>query len=699
MTAVQTGRRFSVATSLGDDKLLLDSLSGSEALSQLFQFDVNLLSEDSAIDFDAVVGKPLAITGLLSDGSARYWHGIVSHFSQGQRDGLMTRYRANVVPWLWLLTRTADCRIFQKKKAPDIIVQIFKDLGLADYELRLYGSFNEREYCVQYRETDFNFVSRLMEEEGIYYYFRHEKSKHMLVLTNDPSGHDPCPSPQSQGTAKFRFIPNRGQRREEDSIHEWTKVQELRPESYSLTDYNFETPSTSLLVSMPGRKPFDVYDFPGEYRKRAEGDALAKVRMEEQKARGVVVQGLGDCRAFTTGFTFELTDHYRPEFNKKYLITAVRHVATQGGYASSSAGGDSEATYRNSFECTPFSIPFRPARVTPQPFVQGCQTAVVVGPAGEEIYTDKYGRVKVQFHWDREGKNNENSSCWIRVSHPWAGKGWGSVSIPRIGQEVIVDFLEGDADQPVIVGRVYNAESMPPFGMPAGAVISGLKSNSTKGGGGYNEMSMNDTKGKEMINIHAQYDMSTTVEHDDTQTIVSGNRTITVKAGKHTETIKGDTAITIETGNHSLTVQTGTHTETIKGNTSVIVQSGAYSLDVMANTHTHHVSGKVTENFDATQDTTVNGDVTIKSKTAKITVDASTDIMLLCGASTLTMKSDGTIKLSGANIEISGTDTTKIGVGNQNMACDKGKVATSGAAINSSAVGTHEITGAMVKIN
>jgi type VI secretion system secreted protein VgrG len=332
--------------------------------------------------------------------------------------------------------------------------------------------------------------------------------------------------------------------------------------------------------------------------------------------------------------------------------------------------------------------------------VQGCQTALVVGPAGEEIYTDKYGRVKVQFHWDREGKKDENSSCWIRVSHPWAGQGYGSVAIPRIGQEVIVDFLEGDPDQPIITGRVYNAAQMPPNGLPKSGMVSGIKTNSTPGGGGYNEMSMDDTKGKEKITVHAQYDMGTTVEHDDTQTVVSGDRTITVKTGKHTETIKGDTAITIQTGNHSLTVQTGTHTETIKGDTSVIVQSGAYSLDVQANTHTHHVQGAVTENYDATQDTTVNGNITIKTKTAKITLDAGagTEILLNCGSSLMSM-TPSAIKMSATDIEISGTNSVKVGVGNQNVTCDTQKVATSGAAINSSATGMHEIAGALVKIN
>src|SRR5262249_13339600 len=257
------------------------------------------------------------------------------------------------------------------------------------------------------------------------------------------------------------------------------------------------------------------------------------------------------CRHFGTGFRFGLKDHYRKDLNQEYLLTAVRHLASQNDYETGSEGGE-EFSYRNNFECIPISTPYRPPRVTPQPFVQGCQTAVVVGPKGEEIYTDKYGRVKVQFHWDREGKRDENSSCWIRVSHPWAGQGYGSVSIPRIGQEVIVDFLEGDPDQPIIVGRVYNAEQMPPNGLPKSGMVSGIKSNSTPGGGGYNEMSMDDTKGKEKITVHGQYDMNTTIEHDETHTVVSGKREMTVKAGTNTEVIKGNASLTIQAGTRSV---------------------------------------------------------------------------------------------------------------------------------------------------
>jgi type VI secretion system secreted protein VgrG len=510
MAIAQTHRRIAITTPLGKDVLLLRGFSGSETISQLFHFDLDLLSENDSIKFQDVVGKNVTLRIFDADGKERHWNGFISRFSQGAQDRRLTAYRAQMVPWLWFLTRTSDCRIFQNQKAPAIIQKIFKDLGFSDFKLRLYGDFVTRDYCVQYRESDFNFVSRLMEEEGICYYFEHEDSKHTLVLANDPSGHDPCPN---QKTARYDF--RGGSVVYEDVVTEWQYQEEFRPGKWAQTDYNFETPSTSLAVTASGKNPYEIYEYPGEYRVRPDGESLAKIRLQEQTTPAIVFQGAGGCRYFNTGYQFTLKDHYRSDLNQAYLLTSIRHMASHGaGFQVGGAAGE-EPTYRNSFECIPFSTPYRPPRVTPEPKVQGCQTAVVVGPGGEEIYTDKYGRVKVQFHWDREGKKNENSSCWIRVSHPWAGQGWGAVSIPRIGQEVIVDFLEGDPDQPIIVGRVYNAGQMPPFGMPGGAVVSGVKSNSTKGGGGFNEISLNDTKGTELINIHAQYDQQKKVEHDE----------------------------------------------------------------------------------------------------------------------------------------------------------------------------------------
>jgi type VI secretion system secreted protein VgrG len=389
-------------------------------------------------------------------------------------------------------------------------------------------------------------------------------------------------------------------------------------------------------VNVGGNAKFEIYDYPGEYLKKPEGSDLVKIRMEEEEASNLVVNGASTCRAFVSGYRFNLTEHYRQDMNKAYVLSQLGHTASAG---ESYTGGDSGAGegYSNQFTCIPHSVPFRPLRVTPKPVVQGVQTAVVVGKQGEEIWTDKYGRVKVQFHWDREGKRDENSSCWIRVSQPWAGKGWGTVSIPRIGQEVIVEFLEGDPDQPIITGRVYNAELMPPYTLPDGGVVSGWKSKTHKGAG-YNEMSMDDTKGKEKVTIHAQYDMNTTIEHDETHTVKTGNRTITVETGTHTETIKGDTTITIQTGNHKLAVQSGT------------------------------------------QDTGVKGAITITSQTANINLDAATSIKLHTGASTIELKSDGTIKIEGVDITIKGSAS----------------VTTKGAVVHSEADAEHQIKGAIV---
>jgi type VI secretion system secreted protein VgrG len=504
----QTDRALKIDSPLGADKLLLRAIAGQEAISQLFRFQLDLISEDDAIPFDGIVGKNVTLHLEIADGE-RTWNGFISRFSQGARDDRFSTYHAEMVPWLWFLTRTADCRIFQNLTVPDIVQKIFKDLGFQDYKLQLYSSYRKRDYCVQYRETDFNFVSRLMEEEGIYYFFQDENGKHTMVLADDAAAHQMCP-----GQPKARCEQVSGGWHPDDVITELRVEQEFRPSAWAHTDYNFETPSTNLMVTVQEQPKYEIYDYPGIYPKRSDGDKLAKMRLQETVALKSRVAGQSTCRNFNTGYLVEITDHYRKDINQKWLLTAVYHQATMGG--SYETGTASEGLhYTNTFECIPSSVPFRPPRMTPKPHVQGCQTAVVVGPGGEEIYTDKYGRVKVQFFWDREGKRNESSSCWMRVSYPWAGKSWGGIHIPRIGQEVIVDFVEGDPDEPIIVGRVYNAEETPPWGLPGKAVISGFKSDSTKGGGGYNEFSMDDTKGNELINVHAQFDQQKKVEHDE----------------------------------------------------------------------------------------------------------------------------------------------------------------------------------------
>jgi len=584
MPHTQETRLIGIETPLGKDILLLRGFSGQEGISRLSNFDLDLLSHDPDIKFEDIIGKRVTLRVTLGSDKKRYFNGFISRFMQTGSDRGLANYRATMVPWLWFLTRTSDCRIFQKKSIPDIIEQIFKDLGFTDYKLQLQGSFEPRDYCVQYRETDFNFVSRLMEQYGLLYFFEHEKGKHTLVIANDPSAHQPCPEQkeakwEAQGSGALA----------EDVITSWQWEQTLRPGKYAVTDYNFETPSTSLdaemktTIEVGGNSKFEIYDYPGEYTKKNEGDTIAKLRMEEEETQYFVVSGTSSCRAFTSGYRFDLKDYVRKDMNRAYLLTSVQHVATVGGTYTTTTVGKDESAYTNSFICIPHKVPFRPPQATPKPIIQGVQTAVVVGKAGEEIWTDNYGRVKVQFHWDREGKYDENSSCWTRVSQNWAGKQWGAMFLPRIGQEVIVEFVEGDPDRPIITGRVYNAEQMPPYPLPGEQTKSTIKSNSSKGGGGSNELRFEDKKGGEEIYLHGQKDWNIVIENDKSQSVghdetlsVGNNRTKTVGVDQ-SETIGSNKTIKVGSNhteaigaNKSMTVG-GNHTETISGAEAITV--------------------------------------------------------------------------------------------------------------------------------
>jgi type VI secretion system secreted protein VgrG len=682
ITRTQDTRLLSLATPLGDDVLLLTAFSGRETMSQLFSYQLQMVSGNESIAPEDIVGKNVTWAVSFVDREPRCFNGFVSRFSAaGHYPRKLRTYRAEVVPWLWFLTRTTNCRIFQNMTVPDIIRTIFDEAGFGDYTTGgVRGSHPQRQYCVQYRETAFNFVSRLMQQEGIFYFFRHDNGKHTLVLADHAGAYEDCPeSPVSHSGGSL--IPNH--------IDSWEHQYEFRSGKWAQTDYNFETPRTNLLTSadtvlpLPDATDYELFDYPGQYGVLGDGRGLAKLRMEEEEAAYDTVLGSSQCCTFNPGGKITVDKHeIESEAGKGYVITGVQHTATESSYGP--GGGKPE--YRNLFSCVPDSVVCRPTRLTPRPVVQGPQTAVVVGPKNEEIYTDKYARVKVQFFWDREGKRDENSSCWIRVSETWAGKNWGMICNPRIGQEVIVDFLEGDPDRPIITGRVYNAEQMPPFPLPGKQMVTGFKSNSTKGGGGYNEMTFDDSKGKEQITIHGQYDMNTTVEHDESLT-VHNNRAITVDA---------------------------THTETVKGDTSVTILKGQYSHDVQTGTATYHVKDDLTEHYDNNQKTTVQNNITIESLAGEILVEAAKKITLHTGRSKITMEAGGKITIDGVNIvvtgstdiqesaptvEISGTQKTVIGVGAQTVTCDPAQVATSGAAISATAVGVHEISGAMVKIN
>ncbi len=573
MPLKQEYRFLRIATALGPDILAVRSISVQEQLGRLFQIEAELLSEDGKVDLDQVLGHNATIQLQLDATNVRYFNGCVSRLVQvGKQEGYAC-YRATIVPWLWLLTRTADCRIFQNKTIPDILEEVFKAHGLADYKLNLCATYATCDYCVQYRETDFNFVSRLMEQEGIYYFFVHENGKHTMVLADAISAHGPFPAYEKIRHEEFA---DGAARRE--VITDWILDKELQPVAYALNDFDFTKPRTSLrsaanVTRQHGAAQFEIYDYPGKYDELGEGDQLAKIRLEELQTQHETVRARSRARGLAAGYTFELTDHVRSDQNREYLLTAVSLEADAGKFSSGAKGGGEES-FSCHFTAVPKDQPFRAPRLTPKPIIQGPQTALVVGPKGEEIHTDKYGRVKVQFHWDRYSKADENSSCWMRVSQPAAGKNWGAINLPRIGQEVIVEFLEGDPDRPIITGRVYNAASPPPYALPDHQTMTTFKSNSSKGGQGFNEIRFEDKKGREQIFIHGEKNLDVRIKNDalewigqDRHLVVKRDRLEKVEGDQHLivqgdaiAKIEGDQAQTIE-GDRLATIQGSDHLE------------------------------------------------------------------------------------------------------------------------------------------
>jgi type VI secretion system secreted protein VgrG len=553
-------RIFSVKTSLPAEKLLARTATITEQLGKPFQIDVELLSPDESLDFDALLGSDITLTLLMRDEAPRYFHGCIASFEQIGQVGRFALYRARVVPWLWFLSRTTDCAIFQNKSAPVIVKEVFTKHGFTDVEDKLSKSYRVRDYCVQYRETDLNFVQRLLEEEGIYYYFRHASSMHTLVLADAYSAHEPA---QGYETIEYRPPSEQGQRYE-DCITDWQLTRNIQPGKVVVTDYDFTKPRAPLQTqsvqsrALP-KSNFEMFDYPGKYSALTEGDHYARVRLESLQAGYETVQGKGNARGLAVGSFFRLKAYPRKDQNREYLAVSATHRLDAGDYET--GGRENVEPYSCSFEAIDSQRPFRPAQTAVATRVSGPQTAVVVGPPGEEIWTDTYGRVKVKFHWDRDPKRDESSSCWMRVSQTWAGKGWGSVAVPRIGQEVIVDFLEGDPDRPLITGCVYNQNNMPPFTLPAAGVMMGFKSQTHKGGG-FNELSLDDTAGGQKITIHAQHDLTTTVQNNETHAVKSGNRAMTIESGTNSETVKGDSTLTIQAGARTVNVTGGDYSAT-----------------------------------------------------------------------------------------------------------------------------------------
>jgi type VI secretion system secreted protein VgrG len=601
-------------TSLFGDEAVLARLEGREEISRPYEFMLTIDSPKESIAPADVIGKPLGVKIDRKDGPPRFVHGYISHLWAG--DFVMTEgkqrvssriYRARIVPWIWFMMRASRSFVYlpekQEKSFQDIfdkLLERVKSYGHVQTWNDVAGASilknRKTEHCVQYRETDFNFLSRTLERFGVYYYFKHEANKHTLVLSdksNYPRASD----------AEVDLKPSISSIYTNDQITSWEHAYEFVSGKFEQTDYDFLQPSTSLKtsasksgnVSLSNNSGYELYDYPNDYVDKGDGTEESYRRMEEEEIRFNTVQGESCCKSFTAGYKFKLKSHYScpDEAGKSFLLTGVHHSASQPARSTDS---QTSTFYSNRFVCVPDSMQYRPARQTPRPRLVSIQTAVVVGPKGEEIYTDEHGRVKVQFHWDREGRHDENTSCWIRVSQSHAGRGFGGIDIPRIGEEVIVSFVEGDPDRPLITGRVYHKESVPPFALPGEKTRSGIKTKTYKGSG-YNELSMDDTPGKEQIRIHGQYNMDSVIENDETH-----------KIGKNrTKSIGVDEVMTI--GNNqklkvgvNKTVDVGTdHTETIGANQNIKIASnqvtkiGANQTTTVASNQSNSVGSAKTE--------------------------------------------------------------------------------------------------------
>lgn len=675
----QDNRSVKITSPFGPNALLFARMSSVERVSQPFHCELALFSENDYLDADKILGKPLGVA--LTPGPAgvppRYFHGFVTEFAQTGFNRDFKEYRAVIRPWCWFLTRTADCRIFQGKTVPDIFKEVCHQAGFKDFEVRL-GTYEPWEYCVQYRETDFNFLSRLLEHEGIFYFFEHSQNKHVLVLADDVSKCNAAP-----GYESVPFYPETDSPalRERDHLQSWSFQKSFQSGAFATRDYNFRAPtslpaSTATISRGHGASTFEIFDYPADVtnikapdgerpgKVRTGVERVAKLRVQEMQVSQMTARGGGDAAGLAAGRVFKLTGHPHHALSIQYLITSTSIDLSSNDYHS---GGSSAGTqFAISVEAVDAREAYRPARTTPKPVVQGTQTAVVVGPRGEEIYTDEFGRIKLQFHWDRYGKDDENSSCFIRVGQVWAGKNWGGIHIPRIGQEVIVSFLEGDPDRPLVIGSVYNAANKPPYDLPVNMTQSGIKSRSSKTGTPehYNELRFEDKKGAEQVYLHAEKDQKIEVENDESHS-VGHDRKKDVKNDENTSIGKNRTESV--GANESITI-TKDRTESVGGNESIDITKdytqsigGARSLSV-AKDESVTIGGGRSEQV--TKDEAVSigksrtHDIAEKDSLSvgkQLLIDVGDQITIQSGEASITMKKDGTIVIKGKDITLDGS--------------------------------------------
>lgn len=674
----QAKRPVRIATPLGEDVLLLRKMTGGEELGRPFRYELVLLSEDHDINYKDIIGENVTVLVDKGDREARFFNGFISRFTQSKYERKLAEYRATMVPWPWFLTRSSDCRIFQAMTVPDILKQVFEDHGFSDVKYRLHGTYKPWEYCVQYRETAFDFVSRLMEQEGIYYFFKHENGKHHLVLCDTMGSHL-----EFKGYEQLKFHLPGDSTPGYETVWSWMEQHEIQSGAYTVREFSFKNPRSGALGAthhdrQHAGSQFEQFDYLGEMDAEADHDRYSKLRLEQLQAEHELYFGEGDARGICTGVRFTLQAHPRKDFNKEYL-TVANELRIESDPFETKQDASGQFVYAARLTAIPVASTFRSQRITPRPLVQGPQTAMVVGPSGEELYTDKYGRVKVQFHWDRYGKADENSSCWVRVAQSLAGKGWGAVTLPRVGQEVVVEFLDGNPDRPLITGGVYNELAVPPYELPAHKTITTHKSNSSKGGKGFNEIRFEDNKGEEQLFFHAEKDQEIRIKNDlkewigsEAHQIVKKDQFESVEGKKHTQ-VKGERVSKIE-GDHGETVKGDHHGQvegdehlTIKGEQRVKVSGDAsFKTDKNLNQEAgmkislksgEDFHGKAGMSFALDAGTTVH----IKGGTT-IVIEAGAQVSLKAGPSFVDIGPSG-VSISGPIVKINSGGAAASGSG------------------------------------
>jgi type VI secretion system secreted protein VgrG len=725
-----TMRSIEVISPVGGDAVVLERMSGSEALGRLFEFSVDLLSTKEDLDLTAAVGKGLTVAMTMGDDPPRFFNGVVTRFSQVAWTGERFRYRAEIRPWLWLLSRHSDSRIFQNKTIPDVLAEIFEQHGLSgavDDKTLDAKNYKPHEYLVQYNETDFNFVSRLMEQAGISYYFEHHADNHTMVLFDGLiSGKTPLIVPFFSGESGGVDAQSH------QHVSAWSVGTQIEPGAVTAKEFDFTNPTAPLVSARvdpgPGANAgMEMFEYPGLYIDHDARELYVARKLQEEQLDAEQAHGEGNARTLGAGTVFTLADYPWAAQNKQHLVIAASYQLVATDY--SSGGGDAPSDYGINFFAIDAKRQYRTPMTTPRPRVAGPQTAIVCGPDGEEIFTDPdgYGRVKVQFHWDRADRKGEDRSCWVRVSQTWAGAGWGAIHIPRVGQEVIVDFLEGDPDRPIITGRVYNDYQPVPYTLPENKTQSGIKSRSTPKGGpaNFNEIRFEDKKGAEELHIQAERDQSTHVKRNQSisvdadrsisvggneSTSVTGTRSATITK-KETQTFQADREMQV-TGTN-LDEITGAHTGKYHAGRTETVEKGD-TLTVVGSDKTVTVHG----NYNTTADTQfqvlqgsnkllIKDSVEIDSQGkifvhragagiqldgSNITIQADAQLELKCGSASIVLKSDG-------SIEISGSQKVSVSGGGAAVALSASGAEVSGTKVKVSGAAVTEITGAIVKIN